>query len=188
MVCEVNKLYCNIAKETIMKYLQLCTQSQKKSSTPKRGLVSRPILHSNFNSRAQVDLIDMQSQSFNQYRFIMVYQDHLTKYVLLKSLKSKRAEEVAFHLLKIYTTFGAPLILHSDDGREFVNSVLAELHTMWPEFKIVHRKPRHSQSQGSVERANIDIEEKLSAWMDENKTKDWPVGIKFIQFKKFRYA
>lgn len=116
----------------------------------------------------------------------MVYQDHLTKFVVLKSLKSKRAEEVAFHLFEIYATFGAPLILHSDNGREFVNSVLAELHTMWPEVKIVHGKPRHSRSQGSVERANRDIEEMLSAWMNGNKTKDWPVGVKFIQFKKNR--
>jgi hypothetical protein len=186
MVSEINKLYCNITKETIMIYLRLGPSVKKKSSTPKRGLVSRPILHSNFNSRAQVDLIDMQSQSYNDYRFIMVYQDHLTKFVLLKSLKTKRAEEVAFNILEIYTTFGAPLILHSDNGREFVNSVLVELHAMWPEVKIVHGKPRHSQSQGSVERANRDIEEMLGAWMDENKTKDWPAGIKFIQFKKNR--
>ncbi|KAH0808772.1 hypothetical protein GEV33_014019 [Tenebrio molitor] len=57
---------------------------------------------------------------------------------------------------------------------------------MWPEVKIVHGKPTHSQSQGSVERAHRDIEEMLGAWMDENKTKDWPAGIKFIQFKKNR--
>ncbi|XP_031329933.1 SCAN domain-containing protein 3-like [Photinus pyralis] len=57
---------------------------------------------------------------------------------------------------------------------------------MWPEVKIVHGKPRHSQSQGSVERANRDIEEMLGAWMDENQTTDWPSGMKFIQFKKNR--
>lgn len=186
MVAEINKQYCNITKESIMTYLRLCAQCQKKSPNPRKGLVSRPILHSKFNSRAQVDLIDMQSQSYNDYRFIMVYQDHVTKCVLLKALKTKRAEEIAFNLLEIYTTFGAPLILHSDNGREFVNSVLVELHTMWPEVKIVHGKPRHSQSQGSVERANRDIEGILGAWMDENNTQDWPNGLKFVQFKKNR--
>jgi len=29
---------------------------------------------------------------------------------------------------------------------------------MWPELKIIHGTPRHSQSQGSVEWANEDIE------------------------------
>ncbi|XP_022907046.2 KRAB-A domain-containing protein 2-like [Onthophagus taurus] len=115
----------------------------------------------------------------------MVYQDHLTKFVLLKALKTKRAEEVAYYLFDIYTTFGAPVILHSDNGREFVNSVLTELHAMWNDIKVVHGKPRHSQSQGSVERANRDIEEMLATWMAENNSNDWPSGLK--SSLSFRY-
>jgi transposase InsO family protein len=87
----------------------------------------------------------------------MVYQDHLTKFVQLRPLKNKRAEEVAYHLLNIFLTFGAPAILHSDNGREFSNRVISELCTMWKDVKIVHGKARHSQTQGSVERANQDI-------------------------------
>lgn len=33
-----------------------------------------------------------------------------------------------------------------------------ELLRIWPQCRIVHGKPRHSQSQGSLERANADIE------------------------------
>lgn len=58
----------------------------------------------------------------------MVYQDHRTKFVILNPLKSKRAEEVSAQLTEIYTTFGAPVILHSDNGREFVNAVIKKLH------------------------------------------------------------
>jgi len=131
MMAEIKLKYCNIIKETIMIFLSLCTDCHKKSSNPKRGLVSKPILHSAYNSRAQIDLIYMQSQSINNYRFKMNYQDHLTKFVILKPLKTKRAEEIAYNLMEIYTTFGAPAILHSDNGREFVNSVINELHNMW---------------------------------------------------------
>ncbi|XP_008186966.1 KRAB-A domain-containing protein 2-like [Acyrthosiphon pisum] len=126
----------------------------------------------------------MQSQCYNDYRFILNYQDHLTKFVLLRSLKSKRAEEIAINVLDIYTTFGAPLILHSDNGREFVNSIITNLNEMWSDVKIVHGKPRHSQNQGSVERANRDIEAILAAWMTDNNSKDWPTTLKFIQFQK----
>lgn len=35
MVSEINKLYCNITKETIMIYLRLCTQCQKKVALQK---------------------------------------------------------------------------------------------------------------------------------------------------------
>jgi hypothetical protein len=62
MMAEIKLKYCNITKETIMIFLSLCTDCHKKSSNPKRGLVSKPILHSAYNSRAQIDIIDMQSQ------------------------------------------------------------------------------------------------------------------------------
>jgi len=101
-------------------------------------------------------------------------------------LKTKLAEEVAYNLLNIYTTFGAPAILYSDNGREFVNKTINELHAMWGDVKIVNGKPRHIQSQGSVERANRDVEDMLATWMAENKSSDWPSGLKFIQFRKNR--
>ncbi|XP_068223849.1 KRAB-A domain-containing protein 2-like, partial [Palaemon carinicauda] len=65
-------------------------------------------------------------------------------------------------------TFGAPAILQSDNGREFVNAVIAELSTLWPEFKLVTGRPCHPQSQGVGERINGVIQEKLAIWMQEN--------------------
>lgn len=100
----------------------------------------------------------MQSRNYNDFRFILNYQDHLTIFVLLRPLKTRHAEEIAYNLLDIYTTFGALEILHSDNGREFVNSIITNLHSMWSDEKIVHGKPRHSQSQESVELANRDLE------------------------------
>jgi len=57
-----------------------------------------------------------------------------------------------------------------------------ELKEMWPSLVMVHGKPRHPQSQGSVERANGDIKDMLVAWMGDNKTNDWTIGLKFVQF------
>ena len=45
---------------------------------------------------------------------------------------------------------------------------------MWPGCKLVHGKPRHSQSQGSVDRVNRDVEDILACWMRENNAK--PLG------------
>ena len=55
---------------------------------------------------------------------------------------------------------------------------------MWPDLSMVHGKPRHPQSQGSVERANGDIKDMLVAWMADNNSQDWATGIKFVQFYK----
>ncbi|XP_041357785.1 KRAB-A domain-containing protein 2-like [Gigantopelta aegis] len=114
----------------------------------------------------------------------MVYQDHLTKFCILRPLTSKRASEVAYQLLDIYLLLGSPSILQSDNGSEFTAQVITELNQMWPDLVIIHRKPRHPQSQGSVERANCDIKDMLIAWMSDNDTRDWTVGLKFVQFQK----
>jgi len=112
------------------------------------------MVFNDFISRCQIDLIDFQSQPDKDFKFICVYQDHLTKFCILKPLTSKRAEQVACVLLDIFCLFGAPAFLQSDNGREFFNELINSLREMWPDLNIVHGKPRHSQSQGSVERAN----------------------------------
>jgi hypothetical protein len=59
-----------------------------------------------------------------------------------------------------------------------------ELCAMWKDVKIVHGKPRHSQTQGSVERANQDIQNMLTAYMQDNDSNKWSEGLPFVQFAK----
>ncbi|XP_068226588.1 uncharacterized protein [Palaemon carinicauda] len=55
----------------------------------------------------------MQSSPQAQHKRIMVYQCHLTKYVILHPLTSKRAAEVAFKLLDIFLLIGIKSIPHA---------------------------------------------------------------------------
>ncbi|XP_066946986.1 KRAB-A domain-containing protein 2-like [Macrobrachium rosenbergii] len=157
MVKELSK-YANITRDTIELFKSLCVQCQKKRKRcATKGVTVKPILSKDYGSRSQVDLVDMQSCAKGKYKWIMVYQDHLTKYCILRPLTSKRAAEVAFQLMDIFLMFGAPQILQSDNGSEFTALVISELKLLWPDLLIVHGKPRHPQSQGSVERLNCDI-------------------------------
>ena len=79
---------------------------------------------------------------------------------------------------------GAPVILQSDNGSEFTVQIITELCSMWPELSIIHGKPRHPKSQGSVEQANGDIKYMFVAWMAVNNSTDWAMGMKFAQFSK----
>ena len=83
------------------------------------------------NSRYQLVLSDMQSEPDGYYRFIMNYQDHLTKFTILL-LKNKTAEEVAYQLMDIFCMLCAPFILQSDNGQEFGNKIIENLADMWP--------------------------------------------------------
>lgn len=43
--------------------------------------------------------------------------------------------------------------------------------------------PRHSESNGGVERVNQTVQKKLGSWMKDNKTKRWSIGCKIIQWR-----
>ena len=87
------KSYCNLQKINLNVRYAIWTRSKhdeivdlmtketcKEDKTPaSKGLVVKPIVSKEFNSRGQMDLIDMQSLSYKDYRYIMVYQDHMTK-------------------------------------------------------------------------------------------------------------
>ena len=45
-------------------------------------------------------------------------------------------------------------------------------------------KTRHPQSQGSVKRAQVDIKDMLTAWLEDSQTADWSTSIKSQQFSK----
>ncbi|KAE8738907.1 hypothetical protein FOCC_FOCC015608 [Frankliniella occidentalis] len=140
-ILEVHEDQNHIVRNKIMpllneKYVNI-TQGKKKSK--KKGIVAEP----------KVDVIDFQSSPDGDFKDIMNYQDHLTKFVVLNPLKSKTAQ-VALNLVHILLTFEAPVILQSDNGREFDASWIEKLKILFPALKIVHGTPRHSQSQGPV--------------------------------------
>ncbi|XP_022910048.2 KRAB-A domain-containing protein 2-like [Onthophagus taurus] len=181
---ETAKKCANVTKEMINIYLSMCEVCQRKKSKSKQGLVSKPILYIEMNSRCQVDLIDIQSQADREYKFIMVYQDHLTKFVVLRSLKTKRATEVAHHLLDIFFNFWSSM--HSSFRQWQRICEFSFKRSYWRQLKLVNGKPRHNLSQGSVERANQDVENMLTSWMQNNKTTNWSNGLRFVQFMKNR--
>ena len=109
--------------------LSLSIPCLKKSKVTKKGLVVKPVVFSDMNSRAQVDLIDMQSQTGRENKWILVYRDHLTKLWSFNEL-FKRASEIVYQVLDIFNIFGTPSTLLSANGREFVNSVIEELCSM----------------------------------------------------------
>ena len=128
MLKELSKKYANVTGNTIKLFKSLCEECQLRQRNPNKGVVVKPILTKDFNSRGQVDLLDMQSMPDGNFKFIMNYQDHLTKFCVIDSLTSKRAAEVAYKLLSnVFLVFGAPHILQSDNGREFTAAIISEL-------------------------------------------------------------
>ncbi|KRZ82954.1 KRAB-A domain-containing protein 2 [Trichinella sp. T8] len=178
---EKHKINGRTSHKKLAIYFSQC--HKKRARKLPKSLVVKPLVSTNLMSRAQVDLINFQTMPDGDFKYIMTYLNHFTKFCILSPLMLKRAEEMASKLLKIFLTFGAPSILQSDNGQEFSYVIIAELKTCWPELKLVTGRPRHPQSQGAVERLNGVVQDKLAIWMRENGCKRWSMGLKFVQLQ-----
>ena len=157
---------------------RICRKSQK-------SLVTNPMMSSSFASRGQVDLIDMRTVPDGEFKWILNYQDHFTKWVVLKGLKEKNAKEVAINLVTIFYTLGALNILQSDNGKEFDNKLLLEsLNALWPSTKIIHGKPRKPQYQGSVEKTNNRVQNILQCILEREGHTHWAKELDKVAYMK----
>ncbi|GFO13445.1 integrase core domain protein [Plakobranchus ocellatus] len=117
----------------------------------------------------------------------MVHQDRLTKFLVFRALKTKRAEKVAYKFVPIFTLLAGPTVLQSVRGRESTNKVVSSIKGLyyWPILKISYGKPRHSQSQGNVERADQHVVNMLCAWMKDANTGWCSEELRFVQLIKY---
>jgi hypothetical protein len=68
----------------------MCEECQlKKRKNASKGLVVKLLLIKDFNSRGQVDLVDMQSMHDGDFKFILHYQDQGVSLNLPRILTSK---------------------------------------------------------------------------------------------------
>lgn len=129
----------------------------------------------------------MTSIPDGDYRYICHMRDHFTRYSWARAITSKRPIEVAIFLFDVFVCFGAPIILQTDNGRDFTAEVIRELLAMWPDVHIINGRPRHPQSQGLVERANDILQQKVSKWMEDTQRKDWARAVPLCCCKYLRF-
>ena len=82
--------------------------------------------------------------------------DHFTSFNIIWPIEKKETEQVVHGLRTfVFSYYGQPSILHSDNGLEFKNGLVTNLVNTWPgTCKIVHGKPRCQWVQGKVEQSN----------------------------------
>ncbi len=182
---HANKKYDNVIREILKIFVKYSQELQQKLVRNKNhGLNIKPIKTKQFMDRWQIDLIDFRTLPDNGYNWICNIQDHFSKFCWLRPLKDKTASEVSKVLNEIISIFGAPIILQSDNGREFKNKLISDLIKSWPDLKIIHGRPRHPQTQGSIERANGDVQNILGSWMRTRQSTKWSQALEYVQLIK----
>jgi hypothetical protein len=98
-----------------------------------------------------------------QAQYLLVVIDHFTKYSWVFCLPSKDSKPIAERIFAVITEVQSQhtvVLMHTDNGKEFANSVLANVTESCGAHRITGR-PYHPQSQGVVERKNRTIYSKL---------------------------
>lgn len=112
----------------------------------------------------------MEVDDNDGYRYMLTVIDHFSNFPFAYPLISKTAEEVGVHLHSLFRTFGAPKYLHSNNGGEFVNSVISVLLAKY-NIEPKNGKAYNPREQGKVEKFNGTIATLLAKKMFELKTR-----------------
>lgn len=189
----VNACIFGIPRDVVALFIEQCTHCQKSKTAHvrKSSMPLKQIKETEFNNRAQADLIFMRDMPFKEhdgdepFLYILNYQCHATKLVALRALKRKTADDVADALSVIFGFYGPPHILQTDNGTEFIGPRVLQLCNDHSVVRI-HGAPRHPQSQGSVERSNAVVVQRLRALLSEHGGSNWPALLPFVQLSMNR--
>ena len=127
-----------------------------------------------------IDLVGPLPECTN-YVYILVCIDVFTRFIFLRPLKDKSAHSVSAALLEVFSLFGPPKILQSDNGTEFANQVIEALLTSL-NTEMRFTTPYHPQGNGIAERAvraTLDMARKCLNGL----TADWSTMLPLIQLR-----
>ena len=162
-------------------YLSLCGICQRCKTQPKIPAEVAPLPVASPFERLHLDLMGPFPPSGPGFRYIFTAKDAASKYVVIRPLRSKEAEEVTGELGRsIFTVFGFPATIVTDQGGEFVNKLNAGI---FEQLAIEHRPtaPYHPASNGLVERCHREINEMLRALCSPDQH-DWAEMLPYVEF------
>ena len=118
-------------------------------------------------------------------RFILVVVDVATRFCLLRAISDKFATTIATELVLIMTEFGLVKILLSDNGTEFVNSILNEIKKVWAIDKRTIT-PYYPQGNGitenKVKNVKTILEKLVSAARKQTESiKQWDLILPMVE-------
>ena len=112
-------------------WLHNCTTCMKRKSPAGRHHPLGNIPTGHRWDRIAMDILDVCDPTPDGYRYILVIADYFSKWTEAFPIKDKYADTVVDVLVdKIILRFGMPLVIHSDQGREFENGLMKSLCTL----------------------------------------------------------
>lgn len=172
----IDKVYKALKKKFPQVKKNSVVQWMKKQKTytvhhpAKINFKRNPIVSKFIDHNWHADLVEISFPAQNEnYRYILMVIDNLSKYGWAIPLKNKKAESAKKALVSLVkSTKRKPLILTTDAGKEFTNHSLKKF-LKWR--KIKHLVVRDFSKAAVVERWNRTIKEKINKYLSYYRTK-----------------
>ena len=166
------RYYWPLMKNDVAEWCQQCHTCGRNKPLPKHSAPLKQSVTGCFNEKVCVDLMGPFAKTERKNVYIMVIQDHFTKWMEAVALPNKEGLTVADAIATCwFTVHGAPTQLHSDNGGEFISAVTRELCTRFRVDKTWTTSHR-PQSNGLVERGNRSLQAILRSYVNEHRN-DW---------------
>ena len=144
------RFYWSGMADDVGDWLRNCTTCMKRKSPAGRHHPLGNIPTGHRWDRIAMDILDICDPTPDGFRYILVIADYFSKWTEAFPIKDKCADTVADVLVdKIILRFGMPLVIHSDQGREFENGLMKSLCSLLGCVKT-RTAPYHGRDGGEV--------------------------------------
>lgn len=153
--------------EQYVRSCPVCCRFKKRGSPP-APLMRYPEVGQPFD-RVHMDIVGPLSVSDEGYRYVLTVIDVLSRFLVATPLRTKAAKEVAAAFYKnVVCVHSIPPILVTDQGKEFVNTLLREL-TQLLQIDHLRTTPYHPSANGVIERPNGTLINILRTLCEDNR-------------------
>lgn len=154
-----------------VKTCEICQQSKRAFNSRPPPL--KPIPVDDVFSRWHMDILSGLPTTKDKYKHVLLLVDSYSKYCEAFPLRTQEATEVASVLFReIICRYGAPRVLVSDRGRNFMSNLIKALAELF-EIKRTYTSAYHPMTNGLVESKNSYILQALRAYCNGDQC-DWP--------------
>ena len=174
-----HRFYWSGMADDVKDWLKQCTTCMKRKSPTGRHHLLGNIPTGHRWDWIAMDILDICDPTPDGYRYILIIADYFSKWTEAFPIKDKCADTVADVLVdKIILRFGMPLVIHSDQGREFENGLMNSLCTLLG-CAETRTAPYHPESDGMVERFNRMCLMMLSMFVNDRRD-NWNELLPFV--------
>ena len=151
-----------------------CSTGKARKAGPRAPLVS--CLPGYPLERVAIDILGPLPETERRNKYIMVVADYFSKWTESYPPPNQEAWTVAQKLVdEFICRFGAPEIIHTDQGCNFESSLFQEMCDLLG-VKKTRTTPYHPEGDGMVERFNRTLEAMLSKFISQHQ-KHWDVHL-----------